>query len=86
VHILVWYEMHNDVNAAIAREKQLKGWNRVWKIRLIEKNNSGWNDLYARLRGEPCCRIFCLLARELHPGRAVRKTSTPLVIPGEPRL
>ena len=52
VHILVWYEVHGDVHAAIAREKQLKGWNRAWKIRMIEKNNSGWNDLYDRMRGE----------------------------------
>jgi len=52
IHILVWYEMHEDVHAAIAREKQIKGWNRAWKIRLIEKNNSGWNDLYDRLLGE----------------------------------
>ncbi|MGQ0742309.1 MAG: GIY-YIG nuclease family protein [Alphaproteobacteria bacterium] len=49
VHTLVWYEMHNDVNAAVAREKQIKGWNRVWKIKLIEKHNSGWNDLYEKL-------------------------------------
>ena|SRR5580700_1900646 len=52
VHILVWYEVHTDINAAIAGEKQLKGWNRAWKIRLIEKNNSDWNDLYDTLRGE----------------------------------
>jgi putative endonuclease len=52
VHTLVWYEIHKDINAAIAREKQLKGWNRAWKIRLIEKHNSGWNDMYARLHGE----------------------------------
>jgi putative endonuclease len=45
VNILVWYEMHGDVNDAIAREKQIKGWNRAWKLRLIEKSNSGWNDL-----------------------------------------
>jgi putative endonuclease len=38
VHILVWYEMFDDINAAIAREKQLKGWNRAWKIKLIEKH------------------------------------------------
>jgi putative endonuclease len=37
VNILVWYEIHGDINDAIAREKQIKGWNRVWKIRLIEK-------------------------------------------------
>ena len=46
VHLLVWYEVHEDVHAAIAREKQIKGWNREWKIKLIEKDNSGWNDLY----------------------------------------
>jgi putative endonuclease len=45
VHQLVWYEAHADINHAIAREKQIKGWNRAWKIRLIEDHNSGWNDL-----------------------------------------
>ncbi|HEY4944235.1 MAG TPA: GIY-YIG nuclease family protein [Rhizomicrobium sp.] len=52
VHILVWYEFHEDINVAIAREKRLKRWNRAWKIKLIEKNNSGWNDIYDRLTGE----------------------------------
>src|SRR5262245_50219434 len=52
VHILVWYEFHDDINAAIAREKRLKKWNRAWKIELIEEGNSGWNDLYERLLGE----------------------------------
>jgi putative endonuclease len=51
VHILVWHEVHEDINAAIAREKQIKGWNRAWKIRLIEKENFGWNDLYEKLVG-----------------------------------
>lgn len=46
VHRLVWYEVHNGIAEAIAREKQLKGWNRAWKIGLIEKHNSGWNDLF----------------------------------------
>lgn len=54
VHILVWYETFGDIGAAIAREKQLKGWNRAWKIKLIERTNSGWNDLYDRLLGEIC--------------------------------
>ncbi|MFL5236391.1 MAG: GIY-YIG nuclease family protein [Rhizomicrobium sp.] len=52
VHILVWYEMHEDIRDAIAREKQIKKWNRAWKIKLIEEHNSGWNDLYGRLLGE----------------------------------
>ncbi|MBV9548063.1 MAG: GIY-YIG nuclease family protein [Alphaproteobacteria bacterium] len=51
VHILVWYETHGDINEAIVREKQIKGWNRAWKLRLIEKDNSGWNDLYERISG-----------------------------------
>jgi len=49
VYILVWYEIHGDINLAIAREKQIKGWNRAWKLRLIEKRNSGWNDLAPEL-------------------------------------
>jgi putative endonuclease len=52
VHILVWFETYDDINIAIAREKQIKCWNRAWKIKLIEKQNSGWNDLYERLLGE----------------------------------
>jgi putative endonuclease len=49
VKLLVWYEIHADINTAIAREKQIKGWNRAWKIRLIERDNPGWNDLTAGL-------------------------------------
>jgi putative endonuclease len=49
VDILVWYEVHDQITSAIEREKQIKGWNRAWKIRLIEENNSGWNDLSAGL-------------------------------------
>jgi putative endonuclease len=45
VDILVWYEIHEDIDIAIEREKQIKGWNRAWKVRLIERDNSGWNDL-----------------------------------------
>jgi len=49
VHMLVWYEPWSDVYGAIAREKQLKGWNRDWKIRLIGEMNPAWDDLYSRL-------------------------------------
>jgi putative endonuclease len=45
VSILVWFEVYDDINNAVAREKQIKGWNRAWKLRLIEQDNSGWNDL-----------------------------------------
>ena len=49
VHQLVWFEQADDVVAAIAREKQLKRWNREWKLRLIEASNPEWNDLYDEL-------------------------------------
>jgi putative endonuclease len=42
---LVWFESHQNVTAAIAREKQLKGWRREEKIALIEKMNPTWIDL-----------------------------------------
>ena len=45
LHRLVYYESTYDVNAAIKREKQLKKWERQWKINLIEKENQYWNDL-----------------------------------------
>lgn len=44
---LVYYEETNSVEAAIAREKQLKNWKREWKIALIEKDNPEWKDLAA---------------------------------------
>jgi putative endonuclease len=47
---LVWFEEYADIHDAIAREKQIKGWNRAWKVRLIENANSGWNDLADRIR------------------------------------
>jgi len=46
VHMLVYFEEYADIRDAIAREKQLKKWNRAWKIRLIEKMNPEWEDLY----------------------------------------
>jgi putative endonuclease len=42
---LVYVERYTDVHEAIAREKQLKGWNRAWKLKLIERSNPDWNDL-----------------------------------------
>ena len=49
LHYLVYYETVEDINSAIKREKQLKAWNRDWKIKLIEKNNPDWRDLYEEL-------------------------------------
>lgn len=49
IHRLVWFEQHQDVREAIAREKRIKRWRRDWKIALIEENNPRWDDLYPGL-------------------------------------
>ncbi len=49
VHTLVWYEVHESIEAAIAREKNIKAWKRLWKLELIEKTNPDWNDLYEQI-------------------------------------
>ena len=49
VHLLVWYELHENMESAIGREKALKKWNRAWKLRLIEKFNPEWHDLYDQI-------------------------------------
>ena len=46
VHQLVWYELHENMESAITREKQLKEWKRQWKLELIEDTNPDWLDLY----------------------------------------
>ena len=51
VDSLVYYEIHDDVREAIAREKMLKKWKREWKIDLIEQQNPNWDDLYDTLWG-----------------------------------
>ena len=49
VHRLVYFEAHDDMFAAITREKQIKRWNRAWKLALIERTNPDWNDLWEEL-------------------------------------
>lgn len=49
VHNLVYFETTSSIDGAIRREKQIKKWNRAWKIDLIEKNNLEWKDLYPEL-------------------------------------
>ncbi len=49
VHLLAYYEIHGDIAAAITREKQIKEWQRAWKIRMIERENPDWVDLYPRI-------------------------------------
>jgi len=49
VNGLVWYESYRDINEAIRREKQIKKWQRRWKLELIEAMNPDWRDLYGEL-------------------------------------
>ena len=46
IHRLIWYELHESIESAITREKQLKNWKRKWKLELIESSNPKWQDLY----------------------------------------
>jgi putative endonuclease len=48
---LVWYELAETMDSAILREKQIKKWNRTWKIRLIEAPNPDWVDLWPGIAG-----------------------------------
>ena len=45
VKTLVWLEAHESRESAFARERQIKKWNRAWKLELIEKENPAWRDL-----------------------------------------
>ena len=46
VTMLVWYEVHESRASAFVRERQLKKWNRAWKLQLIEQMNPAWRDLW----------------------------------------
>jgi putative endonuclease len=48
-HRLVYFELHESMLAAITREKQIKKWNRDWKIKLIISTNPDWQDLYPEI-------------------------------------
>ncbi|GAB2891627.1 GIY-YIG nuclease family protein [Uliginosibacterium flavum] len=51
VSLLVWFEQHATMDSAITREKQIKKWNRDWKLRLIEERNPYWHDLWEQVCG-----------------------------------
>lgn len=50
-HLLVWFEQHEEMLGAIAREKAIKKWERQWKLELIETTNPYWLDLYPLVTG-----------------------------------
>ena len=61
VKLLVYWELHHDINEAILREKRIKRWHRRWKLELIEGNNPQWRDLWSELTVRcswPWSRIF----------------------------
>ncbi len=49
VYRLVWFELHDNAESAIVREKRLKRWQRAWKKKMIEENNPQWDDLFETL-------------------------------------
>ena len=49
VHDLVYYEVYEGIMEAILREKQVKKWNRQWKIEILEQRNPEWKDLYPEI-------------------------------------
>ena len=46
---LVWHEPHETIESAITHEKAIKSWKRAWKLRLIERSNPHWADLYEEI-------------------------------------
>ncbi len=75
---LVWFEQHSDINEAILREKQIKKWNREWKVRLIEAGNRDWQDLAVDLGLEPMPVVIPAKAGiQNGPGGNVQQTGSP---------
>lgn len=54
VRTLVWFEPHESLDAAIAREKSMKTWSRIRKIRLVEADNPEWQELTPDLGDRGC--------------------------------
>jgi putative endonuclease len=51
IKMLVWFEEHESRESAFMRERQIKKWDRAWKLELIEKDNLGWRDLWEEING-----------------------------------
>ena len=61
---LVYFELHETMDQAITREKQIKEWKRLWKLRIIEEMNPGWIDLFDAHTGEISQGAFDKSARD----------------------
>jgi putative endonuclease len=55
INRLVWYEIHETRDSAFKRERQIKKWNRAWRIRLIVEINPHWDDLFGHLTEAALC-------------------------------
>jgi putative endonuclease len=58
VKMLVWYEQHETMESAIAKEKAMKKWLRKWKLATIEKTNPDWRDLWPEIIGEAATPVI----------------------------
>ena len=72
---LVWYELHPTMEGAIIREKQIKKWNRAWKLRLIQSENPRWMDLWSSISGESVAMDPRLRGDDEQKPRDFEKTS-----------
>ena len=64
---LVWFEMHDEIEVAIRREKTIKRWPRQWKFNTIEERNPDWRDLAVEL-GFPALALKNKLGPGTSPG------------------
>ena len=67
--LLVWYEVHEEMESAIVREKRIKDWKRDWKLDLIEGSNPRWRDLAEDLGLDPLPVQKALVRRAVRPDR-----------------
>jgi predicted GIY-YIG superfamily endonuclease len=55
INRLVWFEIHETRDSAFQRERQIKKWNRAWRLNLFVKDNPAWDDLFHELNEEALC-------------------------------
>jgi len=87
VKILVWYEQHETMESAIAREKAMKKWLRKWKLTTIEKMNPNWIDLWPHIIGEAPLPVVLAASATPTPAPSIAAAppiiTAPFVIPAQ---
>ena len=84
VKMLVWYEQHETMESAIAKEKAMKKWLRKWKLKTIEQTNPDWRDLWPEIIGEAAPAAIPAPDNTIR-GQAAG-TQPPLVIPAPDKI